>query len=164
MDFNVVDILDRYAIDYREDKYSDEIDILCPFHNDTHFGNAKINSDSGLFNCFSCGEGGNIYQFVSKLEKISVAEAYRKVVNNFEDKSSGYDLDNLKFIKVRISDKKDELIEKVRLSILSNLKEVKDSSKWLIICSWISFHRKELSEKKILEFYNLFNKECSYVQ
>ena len=67
MTFNVIEILNRYNVDYKEDRYSSEINILCPFHNDNNYGNARINSETGLFNCFSCGKGGNIYQFVSLL-------------------------------------------------------------------------------------------------
>lgn len=164
MEFNVLEILDRYNIDYREDKYSDEVDMLCPFHDDNHFGNAKINSETGLFNCFSCGEGGNIYQFISKLEGVSVSEAYKKLINNFEEKNNNYNLDNLRTIRVRLKDKNDELFEKVKLNILSNLREGKDQSKWLIISNWMMFHKKNLKEKDILVFYNLFNKECNHVQ
>jgi DNA primase len=38
---------------------------LCPFHEDRHRGNFRVNLDSGGFVCFSCGaRGGDIIDYV----------------------------------------------------------------------------------------------------
>lgn len=52
----------------------------CPFHNEKNpsFG---INIDTGLYNCFSCGEKGNIVQFISKMRSISEEQAKEIVMN-----------------------------------------------------------------------------------
>ncbi|AFL75492.1 CHC2 zinc finger domain-containing protein [Thiocystis violascens] len=37
---------------------------LCPFHDDQHRGNFRVNLDSGAYCCFSCGaKGGDILAF-----------------------------------------------------------------------------------------------------
>lgn len=51
---------------------------VCPFHNDTH-PSMKISTSKKIFKCFSCGEGGNVIQFVQKYEKISFSEALSKL-------------------------------------------------------------------------------------
>lgn len=40
----------------------DEALALCPFHDDTN-PSLSINLKSGLYNCFSCGAKGDVYQF-----------------------------------------------------------------------------------------------------
>ncbi len=51
---------------------------VCPFHHDTH-PSMKISTSKKIFKCFSCGEGGNVIQFVQKYEKISFNEALAKL-------------------------------------------------------------------------------------
>ena len=59
---------------------------LCPFHNDTHLGSFKVTPNSkgkGLWKCFSCGETGDVIDFVAKIENISLHDAALKIcVNN----------------------------------------------------------------------------------
>jgi hypothetical protein len=40
---------------------------LCPFHRDTR-PSLNVNLDMKVFNCFSCGNGGDIVRFVAKKE------------------------------------------------------------------------------------------------
>ncbi len=49
---------------------------LCPFHND-HNPSMRISQDLGIFKCFSCGEGGDIFGFVQKIENISFVESVK---------------------------------------------------------------------------------------
>ena len=48
--------------------------IKCPFHDDRH-ASAGINFSKNLFNCFTCGVGGNSLQIIAKQEGISIREA-----------------------------------------------------------------------------------------
>ena len=41
---------------------------LCPFHND-HKPSLHINSEKGIFKCFSCGTGGDLIYFYSQINK-----------------------------------------------------------------------------------------------
>ena len=47
---------------------------LCPFHDD-HNASMSVSPDKQIFKCFSCGESGNIFTFVSKYNHISFGEA-----------------------------------------------------------------------------------------
>lgn len=49
---------------------------LCPFHNEKT-PSFSVNPSLGIFKCFGCGEGGNVFQFISKIEHISYPEAVR---------------------------------------------------------------------------------------
>ena len=51
-----------------------QLQCCCPFHNESKasFG---INLETGLFNCFSCKEKGNIVQFVSKMKNFTIDES-----------------------------------------------------------------------------------------
>jgi len=160
MNFNIIEILNRYNIDYKEDRYSSEINILCPFHNDNNYGNARINSETGLFNCFSCGKGGNIYQFVALLEEVTENEAYKLVTNNFNIPNN-YDLNKLQNRKILVQESKNNLGNKVVDNILKGLIKLKTidlKHKWIVVCSWIKYHE-ELKDKQLLEIYSEFNKE-----
>jgi hypothetical protein len=42
--------------------YGDEVEALCPFHDD-HHPSFYININTGLWNCRACGKAGNIYTF-----------------------------------------------------------------------------------------------------
>ena len=47
---------------------------LCPFHSEKT-PSFQVNAASGLFHCFGCSEGGNIYQFIQKVENLPFPEA-----------------------------------------------------------------------------------------
>jgi DNA primase len=47
---------------------------LCPFHSEKT-PSFTVDASRGLWHCFGCGEGGNIYQFVQKVENLSFPEA-----------------------------------------------------------------------------------------
>ncbi len=159
--FNVREILNRYNVDYEENRYSDEINILCPFHNDTRFGNAYINEETGLFHCFSCQEGGNIYRFVALLEGVNEKEAYKLVNNNFETEKS-YNLIRLKSKNIIPKEFYTDLSNKILFKILNKLILINDinfSQRWLIICNYIKYYQKQLKEKQLLLLFSEFNME-----
>ena len=47
---------------------------LCPFHSEKT-PSFTVDSAKGLVHCFGCGEGGNIYQFIQKVENLPFPEA-----------------------------------------------------------------------------------------
>ncbi len=47
---------------------------LCPFHIEKT-PSFSVNQEKQIFHCFGCGEGGNIYTFIMKIEKLSFGEA-----------------------------------------------------------------------------------------
>jgi DNA primase len=47
---------------------------LCPFHSEKT-PSFTVNRERGLYFCFGCGEGGDIYSFVEKIENLSFPDA-----------------------------------------------------------------------------------------
>ena len=46
---------------------------LCPFH-DERTPSFTVNPTTGLWHCFGCGEGGDIFAFVQKINSFSFPE------------------------------------------------------------------------------------------
>ncbi len=51
---------------------------LCPFHHDKT-PSFTVNPDKKLFHCFGCNEGGDIFQFLMKIERIDFSEALARL-------------------------------------------------------------------------------------
>ena len=49
---------------------------LCPFHDD-HNPSLEINPDRQSFKCWSCGAGGDVFDFVKNYEHVDFPEAMR---------------------------------------------------------------------------------------
>lgn len=47
---------------------------LCPFHSEKT-ASFTVSGEKQMFHCFGCGEGGNIFSFLIKIENIGFAEA-----------------------------------------------------------------------------------------
>ncbi len=54
---------------------------LCPFHSEKT-PSFSVSTEKQIFHCFSCGEGGNVAQFISKIENISFIDSIRKLASN----------------------------------------------------------------------------------
>ena len=65
-------VLARYGVELEGS--GDERKALCPFHdeNDASF---KVNLKKRAFNCFGCGEHGNVLDFVAAIEGSDLREA-----------------------------------------------------------------------------------------
>ncbi|MEB3034902.1 DNA primase [[Mycobacterium] nativiensis] len=53
---------------------ADSLKGLCPFHNEKS-PSFHVRPNHGLFHCFGCGEGGDVYAFIQKIEHASFVEA-----------------------------------------------------------------------------------------
>ncbi|MDR3622996.1 MAG: DNA primase [Paludisphaera borealis] len=49
---------------------------LCPFHDDRN-PSMEVNPERQTFKCWSCGEGGDVFDFVQKIERVEFPEALR---------------------------------------------------------------------------------------
>ena len=47
---------------------------LCPFHQEKT-PSFSVNADLGIFKCFGCGKGGDIFTFTQEIEKVDFPEA-----------------------------------------------------------------------------------------
>jgi len=53
---------------------------LCPFHDD-HNPSLELNPDRQSYKCWSCGAGGDIFDFVQKIEHVEFPEALRMLAD-----------------------------------------------------------------------------------
>ncbi|HUI29173.1 MAG TPA: DNA primase [Candidatus Acidoferrales bacterium] len=72
---DIVDVISQYV---RLQKRGKNYLGLCPFHNEKT-PSFTVNREKGLYHCFGCGVGGNVFTFVTQYEKISFGEALRQL-------------------------------------------------------------------------------------
>ncbi|MER2206624.1 MAG: CHC2 zinc finger domain-containing protein, partial [Rhodococcus sp. (in: high G+C Gram-positive bacteria)] len=58
----------------------DSIKGLCPFH-DEKSPSFHVRPNHGLYHCFGCGEGGDVYSFLQKMDHISFVEAVEQLAD-----------------------------------------------------------------------------------
>ncbi|MBV9512990.1 MAG: DNA primase, partial [Mycobacteriaceae bacterium] len=59
---------------------ADSLKGLCPFH-DEKSPSFHVRPNHGHFHCFGCGEGGDVYAFVQKIEHVSFVEAVEQLAD-----------------------------------------------------------------------------------
>lgn len=59
---------------------ADSIKGLCPFH-DEKSPSFHVRPNHGLFHCFGCGEGGDVYKFLQQIEHIGFVEAVEQMAD-----------------------------------------------------------------------------------
>jgi DNA primase len=55
---------------------------LCPFHAEKT-PSFHVNPDKGIFKCFGCGEGGDVFQFVRKTKRLEFYDAVRELAQRY---------------------------------------------------------------------------------
>jgi DNA primase len=53
---------------------------VCPFHDD-HSPSMYVNTNLGIYKCFACGAGGNVFKFIQDHEKLDFPGAVEWVAN-----------------------------------------------------------------------------------
>jgi DNA primase len=72
---DIVDVISQYV---RLQKRGKNYLGLCPFHTEKT-PSFTVNREKGLYHCFGCGVGGNVFTFLTQYEKISFSEALRQL-------------------------------------------------------------------------------------
>lgn len=71
----IEEVIGRYiSLQRRGNSYAG----LCPFHAD-HHPSLAVSADKQSFTCFACGEKGDVFAFVEKIEQCSFMEAVGKL-------------------------------------------------------------------------------------
>lgn len=68
-------ILDHYDQEFNPDRGGNQ-QVRCVFHDDRH-ASASVNLDEGVFNCFTCGIGGDAIELIKIQEGVGFGEAKR---------------------------------------------------------------------------------------
>ncbi len=55
---------------------------LCPFH-DEKTPSFNVTPSRGLFYCFGCGEGGDVFTFLQKIENLSFVESVQRLADKY---------------------------------------------------------------------------------
>ncbi len=73
---NKVDIVDVISGYVQLKKRGKNYIGLCPFHSEKT-PSFTVSQEKNIFHCFGCGEGGNVFDFIMKTEKIEFIEALK---------------------------------------------------------------------------------------
>lgn len=66
---------------------------LCPFHSEKT-PSFSVSPEKQIFHCFSCGEGGNVAQFIAKIDNISYIDSIKKLASRINLNIDSYFADN----------------------------------------------------------------------
>lgn len=55
---------------------------LCPFHNEKT-PSFHVNLDKGIYKCFGCGEGGDVFTFVQKVKGLEFIDCVRELAHKY---------------------------------------------------------------------------------
>ncbi|GAK31075.1 DNA primase [Weissella oryzae SG25] len=72
---NIVDVITPYV---QLRKRGGNLFGFCPWHEE-RTGSFTVNEEKQIFHCFSCGRGGNVFNFVMEMENLSFPQAVAKV-------------------------------------------------------------------------------------
>lgn len=99
---------------------------LCPFHDDKS-PSMSVSPSKGIFKCFSCGQGGNIFQFVMEHEGLSYPLAIKHLADkyNIPIEEEDIDVDELKE-EARIKDGVYSCLEFAKNHFYERLNESQD--------------------------------------
>lgn len=89
---NIVDLASEHV---RLKKRGRNFIGLCPFHNEKT-PSFNVLEDKGIFKCFGCGKGGDVFSFVMQMEALTFPEALRKLAKraNIEIEGEQSDLED----------------------------------------------------------------------
>lgn len=104
---NIKDVASYYGL-----KFNRNNKCLCPFHTE-YTPSFSISESKQLFNCFGCGEKGDVISLVSKLEKVDLIQASKIIIDRFH---LGIDTEPNKTLMKEIQEQKHQR-EKEKLEI-----------------------------------------------
>lgn len=159
------EVLDHYGI-YWEEHNRGHLDILCPFHDDVHLGNAQYTVAKDIFKCFACGAGYSLFTFVHAMEGGVFDFNYieKLIASGFTYAGEGYDLTVLKKVLERKKERKrfqNEIVIKCIDKMLEAMALNKSSgtfiNKWIVIMVYLNYYIPlELLKNETDQIMNLY--------
>ena len=77
------DVLARYGLAANRAGF-----IRCPFHQGDREASMKVYDQD--FHCFGCGENGDVFSFVMKMENCSFSDAFQLLGGTYEHKANDF--------------------------------------------------------------------------
>lgn len=72
---NIYEVVEEFLPGLK--KSGKDYTTLCPFHDDRHAGNFKVNTKRNIFHCFTCGASGDSVEFLMRHANYTYPEAIR---------------------------------------------------------------------------------------
>ena len=107
---DIVELISNYTEVKR--RGSNSYMAYCPLdgHNDKT-PSLSIDKKKGLWNCFGCGEGGDVITFIERMEGVEFKEAIKLLINN-----SSIDYEEIQITEYRVNDFNiNKLMEAIKL-------------------------------------------------
>ena len=79
---NIVEIISQYIPLKRAGR---NFKALCPFHHEKT-PSFMVSPDKGIFHCFGCGAGGNVFNFIMKYERLEFPQVVRMLAEKTDVK------------------------------------------------------------------------------
>ena len=83
---DIVSVIESYGLPRFSRSGPFRATCLCPFHDDRN-PSLSVDSSRGIYKCFSCGAGGNVFSFVREYSKLQGVElSFSEAVNLVESR------------------------------------------------------------------------------
>ncbi|MBY0551694.1 MAG: DNA primase [Candidatus Obscuribacterales bacterium] len=76
---NILEVVSEHVVMKRSGK---DYKGLCPFHPEKS-PSFFVNSEKGIYKCFGCGEGGDVFTFVQKIRKLDFIDTVRDLAQRY---------------------------------------------------------------------------------
>jgi len=76
---NIVDVVSEFV---QLQKRGQNFVGLCPFHKE-NTPSFSVSLERGMYKCFGCGKGGNVFSFVQEMKHLDFPSAVRDIAKNF---------------------------------------------------------------------------------
>src|SRR6267142_2076847 len=78
-------VLEHYGLFDRFKKSGDNLSGPCPIHKGTNPTQFRVSISKNIWNCFSeCKHGGNVLDFIARMEDVSIHAAALKAIEWFQ--------------------------------------------------------------------------------
>jgi len=102
---------------------------LCPFHSEKT-PSFSVSPEKQIFRCFSCGEAGNVINFLAKIESISYIESVKRLASKLNLNIEQYLGDNINVEYQKYYDLNKFVLDFYRFALLNTI-EGKEALKYL---------------------------------
>lgn len=76
---NLLEVISEFVVLKRAGK---EHRGLCPFHNEKT-PSFHVNTEKGIYKCFGCGEGGDVFAFIQKVKGLDFLDSVRELAGRY---------------------------------------------------------------------------------